>query len=51
MGLSWSVPAGCLELGGTFVAVLPGDTWNFQAWYRDVGGTNNSTDGVEITFQ
>ena len=33
------------------VAVQPGDTWNFQAWYRDIGGTNNFTDGVEILFQ
>ncbi len=33
-----------------FVAVLPGDTWNFQAWYRDTG-SNNFTDGLEILFQ
>ena len=32
-------------------AVAPGDTWNFQAWYRDVGNTNNFTDAVSITFQ
>ncbi len=32
-------------------AVQPGDTWNFQAWYRDVGNTNNFTDGVSILFQ
>ena len=31
-------------------AVVPGDTWNFQAWYRDVGNTNNLTDAVSITF-
>ncbi len=51
MGLSRSVPAGCLELGGTFVAVLPGETWNFQCWYRDAGGTNNFTDVVSVLFQ
>jgi hypothetical protein len=36
------------------VGVLPGDTWNFQAWHRDaVGGstTSNFTDGLEVTFQ
>ena len=33
------------------VAVMPGDTWNFQCWYRDVGNTNNFTDAVEIMFQ
>ncbi len=31
-------------------AVLPGDTWNFQAWYRDIGNTNNFTDAVSVTF-
>ena len=34
-----------------FIAVQPGDTWNFQAWYRDAGGTNNFTDAVAVTFQ
>ena len=33
------------------VAVQPGDTWNFQAWYRDVGNSNNFTDAVSIDFQ
>jgi len=35
------------------VAVMAGDTWNFQAWYRDaVGGvaTSNFTSAVSITF-
>ncbi|MGK0220305.1 MAG: hypothetical protein ACI9HE_003816, partial [Planctomycetota bacterium] len=32
-------------------AVLPGQTWNFQAWYRDAGGVSNFTDGVSVTFQ
>ena len=35
------------------VAVQPGETWSFQAWYRDtVGGsaTSNFSDGLEITF-
>ena len=33
------------------VAGVPGDTWNFQCWYRDVGNTNNFTDAVSVTFQ
>ena len=36
------------------VAVAPGETWNFQAWYRDaVGGTavSNFSDGLSILFQ
>jgi hypothetical protein len=35
------------------VAVLPGDTWNFVGWYRDLnpGTTSNFTDGLSVTFQ
>ncbi len=36
------------------VAIVGGQTWNFQAWYRDaVGGsaTSNLTDGLSIGFQ
>ena len=32
------------------VAINPGETWNFQAWYRDAAGTNNFTDAVAIGF-
>ncbi len=34
-------------------AVQPGETWNFQCWFRDhnPGSTSNFTDGVEILFQ
>ena len=35
------------------VAVLAGETWRFQAWYRDVnpGPTSNFTDAISIVFQ
>ncbi len=36
-----------------FVSVLPGQTWNYQAWYRDAGvsgPTSNFTDGLSIAF-
>lgn len=33
------------------VAVIAGETWNFQCWYRDAGNTSNLTDGLEILFQ
>jgi len=36
------------------VAVMAGETWNFQGWHRDsVGGmaTSNFTNGLEVTFQ
>ena len=36
------------------VAVAPGDTWNFTAWFRDVdptgASTSNFTSVIEITF-
>jgi hypothetical protein len=34
------------------VAVQPGETWNFQAWYRDKNPTrtSNLTDGISVTF-
>ena len=37
-----------------FVSIAPGETWNFQAWYRDStpsGPTSNFTDGLSIAFQ
>ena len=36
-----------------FLMAAPGDTFNFQTWYRDVGpagATSNFTNGLEITF-
>ena len=35
------------------VSIMAGETWNFQAWFRDnnPGPTSNFTDGVSITFQ
>ncbi|MCP3914079.1 MAG: hypothetical protein GY711_00810 [bacterium] len=50
-------PTGTLEIDlGTVpvnppTAVLPGETWNFQAWYRDEGNTSNFTDAVSVAFQ
>ncbi|MCP3919009.1 MAG: PKD domain-containing protein, partial [bacterium] len=32
------------------IALQAGDTWNFQAWFRD-GQTSNFTDGTEVVFQ
>ena len=34
------------------VTVKPGETWRFQAWFRDVNPekTSNFTDAVEVTF-
>ena len=39
---------------GMPIAIQPGETWYFQAWFRDVnllGNTSNFTDSLEITFE
>ena len=36
-----------------FVSVTAGETWNYQAWYRDstpAGASSNFTDGLSVTF-
>jgi len=42
-----------VPVGGS--VVQPGETWNFQAWHRDVDSsgqpTSNFTDAVAVTFQ
>jgi hypothetical protein len=50
-------PTGSIQVDLTSIpvnpptAVLPGDTWNFQCWYRDnnPGPTSNFTDAVSVT--
>ncbi len=41
-----------LPIGSTPVAAQSGDTWNFQAWHRDVNptATSNLTTAVSVTF-
>jgi len=40
--------------GASFVAITAGQTWNFQAWFRDIGPMgqpqSNFTDGRSISF-
>ena len=31
--------------------ILAGQSWNFQLWHRDAGGTSNFTQGVEVLFE
>jgi hypothetical protein len=35
------------------IVFQPGDTWNFQLWFRDLnpGATSNTTDGVTVMFR
>lgn len=47
--LEIAVDTDALPVNGT-TTVLAGETWNFQTWYRDVGGASNFTDAVAIDF-
>ena len=46
------VTSGTLPSPSGAMAVAAGDTWNFQAWYRDAnpGATSNFSDAVAVTF-
>ena len=50
--LTVQIDANQLPLPGGSHTVAPGETWNFQAWFRDnnPGPTSNFTDGVSVTF-
>jgi len=51
---STQVDLGALPLPTGFVPALAGETWNFQAWFRDVAfgaPTSNFTDAWQVTFQ
>lgn len=39
-----------IPLPNTFTAAQPGDTWSFQAWYRDTSPASNFTEGLSISF-
>ena len=51
--VSLSIDLTNVPLGASFLAVQPGDTWNFTLWYRDnnPSPTSNFTDALEIVFQ
>ncbi|MEM6673370.1 MAG: hypothetical protein AAF726_11045 [Planctomycetota bacterium] len=33
-----------------FVGAMSGESWYFQAWFRDFGPTSNFSNGVQVTF-
>ena len=41
-----------LPAATTFLPAVAGQTWNFQAWHRDVfaGAASNFTNGVSVTW-
>ena len=50
-GEFFAIDLGLIPQGGGTTATVAGDTWNFQAWYRDgVGLGSNFTDGIQISF-
>ena len=51
--LALALDLGSLPTPTGFVSAAPGETWYFQAWYRDANPniTSNLTDGVSVTFQ
>ncbi len=49
---SITLDLGAIPTPTGFVAVQPGETWNFQCWYRDWPYcTTLFTDAISITFQ
>ena len=47
-GTGFDVPA---DLPGPINGTItPGQTWNFQLWYRDVGANSNFTNGLAATY-
>ncbi len=48
-----SVDLNAIPQQGGAVAVVPGDTWHFQAWHRDANptATTNLTNAVSISFE
>ena len=48
---SLQLPLTMFPQGAGVVAVVPGETWFFQAWHREgAGAGSNFTDGLEVTF-
>jgi len=50
--VSVAADLGALPTPAGAVSVQPGETWNFQAWFRDANPsqTSNMTDAVSVTF-
>ena len=50
IGPAQGLRLGNLPLSVPPTSVSPGDTVNFQCWYRDLGASNNFTDAVAVAF-
>ncbi len=51
--LTGSVNLFAIPEGASISAVMPGETWNFQLWHRDVNptATSNFTEAIEVVFE
>lgn len=52
--LSLTVDVGAIPQPTAFVPALPGETWNFQTWFREPSAgpsSTNYTDGLAIQFE
>lgn len=38
------------QLPGNLGTIQPGQTWYFQLWHRDTGGTSNLSTGLAVTY-
>lgn len=50
-GGEFSLTIDLTDMPGPVQSVVnPGESWNFTTWFRDLGQTNNFTNGVNIVF-
>ncbi len=49
-GFTLQVDLSQLPAAGGSHTVVAGETWNFQAWFRDTNSTSNFKDGLSILF-
>ncbi|MEZ5975630.1 MAG: hypothetical protein R3E96_12555, partial [Planctomycetota bacterium] len=47
VGTGFDVPSEIPSIGGSIAA---GQTWHFQAWFREAAGASNFTNGLSVTF-
>lgn len=45
-----ALDVGSVPQGNGRVPLLPGETWHFQAWFRDEVLSSNLTDAISVTF-
>lgn len=51
---SLQLDVNAIPIGGNLFSAQPGESWSFQAWHRDIGGSHpssNLTDGTTVTFE